>query len=133
MSIKCFFPHKLELKHTILPRFISKEDYGEGMGIGGTVNKRARKIVEIKNVRIVSDTSDNKKKKVFFTPAKSGNVEIALSIMGDDGRADNIPFSGEKRISIKENERSQIDITLDYPVTDSIVLKAFLEQGDNQQ
>ena len=106
---------------------------GEGSGIDGTGNRRARQIVEIKNVRIVSDTNDNKKKKVFFTPAKSGNVEIILSVMGDDGRADNIPFSGDKMISIKENERSVIDITLDYPVSDSIALNAFHQKGGAQQ
>ncbi len=104
---------------------------GEGDGSGGTGSRTFSKSVEIKNVRVVFATPEGKKQTVYFTPMKSGDIEISLAIMGDDGRPEKISIAEAKglkgdaiSVKAKKNVRVSLQVTLKNPVSDSIVVHA---------
>ena len=101
---------------------------GEGSGTGGTGTRGSKPVAELRNVRIVSDTTDPKKKTVHFTPMKSGRIDITLAIMGDDGNTENISVdvnnSDSVSVEVEANKRESINVTLNDIVNDSIAVKA---------
>ena len=115
---------------------------GEGDGSGGTGSRTSLSHVEIKNVRVVSATPEGKKQVVHFTPMKSGDIEISLSIMGDDGSTEKIPIAEAKglrgsviSVSAKKDVRVSLQVTLKNPVSDSIAVHAFSkkEKGSSDE
>ena len=110
---------------------------GPGEGTGGTGTRTPLQSVELKNVRVVSDAHKSRNKTVHFTPIKSGNIEIRLAIMGDDGRVDNIRLAdadgirdGAFFVTVQRNKRISLKATLDNPVSDSIAVRAFQEKEE---
>ena len=102
---------------------------GEGSGTGGTGTHSSRQTVKIEKVRVVSNDVDDKKKTVHFTAVENGNIKITLSIMGDDGGTESISATGiGSVISVTKKERISLEVTLDDPVTDSIVVRAYSEK-----
>ena len=102
---------------------------GHGEGTGGTGTRSSKPAMGLKNVRIVVDAIDPKKRRVYFTPMKSGMVDITLAIMGDDGKTENISIDDASNnnyisIDVKAGERETIDITLKDIMNDSIAVKA---------
>ncbi len=102
---------------------------GHGSGTGGTGTRDSKPMIELKNVRIVSDDTEPKKKTVHFTPMKGGKIDIMLAIMGDDGSTEKIFIdegdNGLISVDAKENERKSLVVTLKNIVSDSIAVKAF--------
>ena len=88
---------------------------GEGGGAGGTGTRGSKPIVGLKDVRIVSDATNPKKKTVHFTPMKSGKIDITLAIMGDDGNTENISIdannSDSTSVDVEANKRELINVT----------------------
>ena len=121
----------------------SSDGPGEGDGTGGTGNRAPRKPVEIKNVRVVSEGAEAKKKTVHFTPMKSGDINIFFAIMGDDGGTEKISIiedsglqNNEISIVAEQHKRVSIQVTLAHSVSDSIVVRAFFkntEQGGGDE
>ena len=101
---------------------------GEGSGTGGAGTRGSKPTVGLKDVRIVSDATNLKKKTVHFTPMKSGKVDITLAIMGDDGNTENISIdannSDSVSVEVEANKRESINVTLNDIVNDSIAVKA---------
>lgn len=96
---------------------------GKGEGAGGSGTKKSTQVVEIQNVRVVPCITDATKKTVNFTPMNSGDIDIVLDIMGDDGGKERIgvyPFTGATR-----GKRASLAVMLDKPVSDSIMVQAF--------
>jgi len=96
---------------------------GEGDGAEGSGTKKLAQAVEIQNVRVVPHATNSTEKKVNFTPMKSGDINIVLDIMGDDGGKERIgvyPFTGAKR-----GKRASLTVVLDNPVNDSVMVRAF--------
>lgn len=81
---------------------------GEGEGTGGTGERDfVLRQVAIENVRIVP--GDNaKSKKVYFTPMKTGKVNVSLAFVDDDGTS-----RAESRISIKSAQGDGGELLLD--------------------
>ena len=106
-------------------------------------DKSPRKSVEINNVRVVTDTVDEKKKTVYFTPEKEGKMMLVLAVIGDDGRTENIVAKVDgvagaddktqgnkievcaKKTGAGDIARVELRVSLEQPVNDSIVVKAF--------
>ena len=110
---------------------------GEGAGDGGSGSRSSMKAVEIRNVRIVSDMSNDKIKTVYFTPAESGDIKVSLFIMGDDGsteRIDAVDVGGQGKnvaeVVAQQGNRVSLEATLDHPMDNSIMVKAFREKSE---
>ena len=110
---------------------------GHGEGTGGTGTRTPLQSVELQNVRVVSDADKSRNKTVHFTPMESGNIEIRLAIMGDDGRVDDIHLAdadgihgGAFFVTVQRNKRISLKATLDNPVNDSIAVRAFQEKEE---
>ena len=109
---------------------------GHGEGTGGTGARGSKPTVGLENVRIVVDAIDPKKRRVYFTPMKSGKIDITLAIMGDDGNTENVSFddaSSDNYISVdvKAGERRSIDVTLKDIMNDSVAVKATEKETGN--
>ena len=111
---------------------------GHGEGTGGTGTRSTPlQSVELQNVRVVSDADKSRNKTVHFTPMESGNIEVRLAIMGDDGRVDDIHLAdadgirgGAFFVTVQRNKRISLKTTLDNPVNDSIAVRAFQEKEE---
>ncbi len=108
---------------------------GQGDGTGGTGTRASTQPVELKNVRVVSDANKSRKKTVYFTPMKDGNIKIQLCIMGDDGGWEKIPVADTDgssdsvfSVTAQRGERISLEATFDNPVHDSIAVRASQEK-----
>ena len=123
---------------------------GDGDSTGGGGDQAPRKIAEIENVRVASNTKNSKKKTVFFTLEKKGEIQLALAISGDDGRTDNVSITeasgddgnfkieevknGNVKLSVQsETTRIALQVSLDKEITDSLVVKAFQIDANSEQ
>ena len=109
----------------------SGDGHGEGDGTGGTGSHSSAQTVKIENVRVVSSGAEGKEKIVYLTPAQNEEINIELSIMGDDGSMERIPATGlNDTMSVKKGKRVSLRVKLDHPVTDSIAVRAFQKKDE---
>lgn len=99
--------------------------------------------VKIKNVRVVPNTADDRKKAVYFTPMQNGKIKVALSYMGDDGNGEKIPVvkvdevnddeinDGMISVNAEQGMRICLNVTLRHAVRDSIKVRVFQNKKES--
>lgn len=122
------------------------DDLGDGAGTDSTGDHSViLRPVDIRNVRIVPDAEDANKKKVHFTPLKSGPIVVSLAFAEDDGivrQESKIQIKGAAEAGAKEDlpsdkhtvtveaqkgKRLSLNIALGEAVSDSIAVAAHVK------
>jgi len=107
---------------------------GHGGGTGGTGDRGGKiQYANIRNVRVVSDPIDNKRKTVYFTPTQDGNVHVQVLVVGDDGNTEKIPLQNPDAlhsVGVRKNVRVSLEAIFTEDVRESIIVRAFTRKSE---
>ena len=107
---------------------------GHGGGAGGTGDRGGKvQYADIRNVRVVSDAIDNKRKTVYFTPVQNGNVHVQVLVVGDDGNTEKIPLQNPDEfhsVKVRKDVRVSLKAIFAEDVRESIIVRAFTRKSE---
>lgn len=107
---------------------------GHGGGTGGTGDRGGKaQHASIRDVRVVSDAVDGKRKTVYFTPTQDGNVHVQILVVGDDGNTEKIPLQNPdefRSVEVRKDKRVSLQAIFTEDVRESIMVRAFMPRSE---
>lgn len=113
---------------------VSGHGSGHGDGTGGTGDRGGKaQPANIRDVRVVADAVDSKRKTVYFTPTQNGNVHVQVLVVGDDGNTEKIPLRNQdefRSVEVRKNVRISLNAIFAEDVRESIIVRAFTRKSE---
>lgn len=107
---------------------------GHGGGTGGTGDRGGKaQHANIRDVRVVADAVDGKRKTVYFTPTQSGNIDVQVLVVGDDGNTEKTPLQNPdefRSVEVRKGDRVSLKAIFAEDVRESIMVRAFMPRSE---